>query len=104
MRGKKTGGRTRGTPNRVSATARDNIIAAFDGMGGVPALVDWARANPSDFYRIYARLLPIESHIHAPNESTSEVDLGRAKEILLGKLCLALDTGSTDGSANGSAE
>lgn len=63
MRGHKTGGRTKGTPNRVSATARDNIILAFDGIGGIPALVEWAKANRADFYRIYARLLPVESRV-----------------------------------------
>ena len=45
MRGQKTGGRTNGTPNKVNITARENIIAAFGGIGGIPALVEWAKAN-----------------------------------------------------------
>jgi hypothetical protein len=33
---------------------------AFYGIGGVPALVEWARENPGDFYRLYARLIPAD--------------------------------------------
>lgn len=48
-------------PPKVTAAARDNLAAAFDYMGGVPALVVWGRANPTEFYRIWARLIPRES-------------------------------------------
>jgi hypothetical protein len=41
--------------------ARDNLTAAFDLMGGVPALVRWGRLNPTEFYRIWARLIPKEA-------------------------------------------
>lgn len=27
-------------------------------MGGVDALIEWGTSNPSDFYRLYARLIP----------------------------------------------
>lgn len=43
------------------AKARDNLTQAFDLMGGVPALVRWGRANPTEFYRIWARLIPKEA-------------------------------------------
>ena len=86
MRGCKTGGRTKGTPNRVSATARGNVIAAFDGIGGVPALVEWAKANKTDFYRLYARLLPVESHIGGPDGGAVEIDLAGAEEMLMQRL------------------
>jgi len=46
---------------RVTVTARDNLAKAFDLMGGVPALVVWGRANPTEFYRLWARLVPKES-------------------------------------------
>lgn len=41
--------------------ASDNLTAAFDLMGGVPALVRWGRKNPTEFYRIWARLIPKEA-------------------------------------------
>lgn len=43
---------------KVTVKARDDLALAFDLMGGVPALVVWGRANPTEFYRIWARLIP----------------------------------------------
>lgn len=57
-RGKKTGGRSPGTPNHVTRSARDNIIAVFTRLGGTAAMAKWARANETEFYKIYARLIP----------------------------------------------
>lgn len=48
-------------PPKVTAKARDDLAMAFDLMGGVPALVIWGRANPTEFYRIWARLIPREA-------------------------------------------
>lgn len=62
---------------KVTTAARDNLSRAFDLMGGVPALVVWGRANPTEFYRIWARLIPKESA-----ESTQALPL----ETLLSKL------------------
>lgn len=46
---------------KVTVKARDDLALAFDLMGGVPALVVWGRANPTEFYRIWARLIPREA-------------------------------------------
>lgn len=48
------------TPTRIAA-ARENLSSAFDLMGGVPALVKWGKSNPTEFYRLWARLIPKES-------------------------------------------
>lgn len=48
------------SPKKVQA-ARENLSLAFDLMGGVPALVVWGRQNPTEFYRLWARLIPKES-------------------------------------------
>ncbi len=37
--------------------ARACFQEAFEALGGVPALVRWARSHPSDFYRLYAQKL-----------------------------------------------
>ncbi len=47
-------------PKSITA-AREHLTAAFDLMGGVPALVVWGRKNPTEFYRLWARLIPKES-------------------------------------------
>lgn len=48
------------SPKTITA-ARENLTLAFDLMGGVPALVVWGRKNPTEFYRLWARLIPKES-------------------------------------------
>lgn len=59
----KTGGRQKGTPNKLNATAKDNIASVFNQLGGTASMADWARENRGEFYKIYARLLPIDAQI-----------------------------------------
>lgn len=59
-KGKKTGGRQKGTPNKVSSTVKQNVIEVFDTLGGVGAMAKWAENNQTEFYRLYARCLPHE--------------------------------------------
>lgn len=80
-----------GVPHHVAAgkvapskvrMARENLSQAFDDMGGVPALVKWGKANPTEFYRIWARLIPKEAV-----EETSRLPL----EDLLARLAAKAD-------------
>lgn len=62
-KGRKTGGRQKGTPNRTTRqmlTVRDAFKAAFDRMGGADALYAWGTANPTEFFKLAARLIPVE--------------------------------------------
>lgn len=58
----KRGGRKPGTPNKVTQTVKQAFEAAFADLqpdSANPAhLVNWAKANPSDFYRIASKLIP----------------------------------------------
>ena len=60
----KTGGRRKGTPNKVTSLAKDAIAAAAEQLGGVVRLVAWARedsANERVFWgSIYTKLLPLQ--------------------------------------------
>lgn len=58
--GKKTGGRKKGTPNRVTASIKSALVEAFDALGGVPSLVKWGKENQTEFYKLVARLVPVE--------------------------------------------
>lgn len=55
--------RTFGSKNKVSGTAKENIVAVFTRLGSTAAMADWARENLTEFYRIYARLLPTEVQV-----------------------------------------
>lgn len=60
-RGKpKTGGRKAQVPNKTTKAAREALQLAFDQIGGVAALTTWAMLNQTEFYKLYARLIPIE--------------------------------------------
>ena len=69
MRGRKpgtpkTGGRLKGTPNKVTALAKDAIAVAAERLGGIDRLVEWARADPANervfWGTIYTKLLPLQ--------------------------------------------
>lgn len=64
--GKKTGGRKRGTPNKLTATVKDSILAAFDEVGGTAYLVDMAREYPVAFMTLIGKVLPIQAELSGP--------------------------------------
>jgi hypothetical protein len=57
---KKAGGRQKGTPNKVTTAAKEAFAAAFDQIGGTNALAEWAHLNKTEFFKLYARLIPVE--------------------------------------------
>ena len=56
-------GRAKGVPNKVTATAKENLLAVFTRLGGTAGMADWARENPTEFYKLYGKLIPAESRI-----------------------------------------
>lgn len=53
-------GRKKGEANRLTQTFRDAIMTVYSDIGGDKAFGDWARDNPGDFYKIAARLVPVQ--------------------------------------------
>lgn len=59
-------GRPKGSPNKVTASVKAAIEAAFQRIkvggqkGGVDSLVAWGEKNPDAFYPMWARLVPHE--------------------------------------------
>ena len=66
-------GRPKGIPNKFNVAARDAFAAAFDKLGGTEALAKWALENPTDFYKLYARLIPVDANVK--NEISAGDDL-----------------------------
>lgn len=56
----KTGGRKKGVPNRTTVLAREAFNLAFGSLGGVEALAEWGKVNRDEFYKLYARLIPVD--------------------------------------------
>ena len=56
-------GRPKGAQSKITISAKEAIQAAFEGLGGVQALMDWAKQpkNISIFYgNIWPKILPHE--------------------------------------------
>lgn len=53
-------GRKKGVPNKTTVAVKAALTEAFGEMGGVEALVVWAKADPGEFYKIWAKMLPTE--------------------------------------------
>lgn len=57
-RGRKTGGRTKGTPNRVTSAAREAFFATFNGLEG--ELEDWIRQTANGWdQEVQTKLGPV---------------------------------------------
>lgn len=53
-------GRKKGVPNKTTIAAKEAFIMAFDKLGGVDRLVRWANQYPTEFFKIYGRLIPMD--------------------------------------------
>lgn len=65
-------GRKRGTPNKATASVKAALIAAFEKLGGVPSLVKWAKDDPKEFYKLWAKLLPVDISL-TTDQSTADL-------------------------------
>jgi hypothetical protein len=75
-------GRKPGSVNKTTAAVKETILVAFEGMGGLSALIEWGKANPTPFYQIYAKLLPKEiigelEHKGEPIKIESKLDFSK---------------------------
>lgn len=59
-KGKKTGGRQKGTPNKLGNNVRETIIKVYDMIGGDEAFAAWAKDNRRDYYQLYGKAMPRE--------------------------------------------
>jgi hypothetical protein len=63
-KGQKTGGGSRkGIPNKLSGIAKENVIEVFNSLDGTAGMAEWASENKTEFYKIYARLLPTDAAV-----------------------------------------
>ena len=72
-KGRKTGGRRAGTPNKIGAEVRAAILDAFVQAGGSSYLVRVANEHPAVFCALLGKILPTE--IAADEPITHEIVL-----------------------------
>ncbi len=56
----KTGGRKAGTPNKLNATVKQAIEAAFDKVGGADYLARMAEDQPAAFMTLLGKVIPTQ--------------------------------------------
>ena len=58
--GKKTGGRQKGTPNKLTADVKAMILGALETVGGQDYLARQAEENPGPFMTLVGKVLPTQ--------------------------------------------
>jgi len=56
----RTGGRAKGTPNKLTADVKAMVLSALDKAGGVDYLLTQAQSNPSAFLTLVGKVLPLQ--------------------------------------------
>ena len=56
--GRKTGGRQKGSLNKITKDVRNLILSSLDEVGGQKYLVQQAKANPAAFLTLIGKCLP----------------------------------------------
>jgi hypothetical protein len=62
-KGHKTGGRKKGTQNKLTLNVRDEILQVFHDIGGVKAMGEWAKENRTEYFKIFSKLIPKDVNI-----------------------------------------
>lgn len=58
-KGIKTGGRTKGTPNKISRDIREAVLESFSKVGGAEYLAKQAHENPTAYLSLLGKVLPM---------------------------------------------
>jgi hypothetical protein len=68
-------GRPKGSANKMTRAAKEAFALAFEELGGVGGLTEWGRRNRTEFYKLFARLIPAEQMTAAsPEPPTIQVN------------------------------
>lgn len=59
-KGQKTGGRVRGTPNKLTGAVKDMVLTALSNKGGVKYLERQADENPVAFMGLVGKVIPLQ--------------------------------------------
>lgn len=73
---------------RVGVEAKEQLRQAFVKLGDVAGLVKWGKQNPTEFYRIWARLIPKEDNVNVTAVGVEELlaQLDEAERDAAGRL------------------
>jgi len=69
-------GRPKGAKNKLTQCAKEAFEHAFDAIGGAAALAEWAASNQTEFYKLFARLIPNEQRLGGSDGEAVRIEVG----------------------------
>lgn len=66
-RGRAGLGRPKGAVNKSTKAVKEALQEAFEGIGGSARLMEWANEQPTEFYKLWAKMLPAEVKAEVTN-------------------------------------
>lgn len=78
-------GRPKGCLNKRTIAVKEALELAFEGVGGVPALIKWAKTKhgKAEFFKLWVKMLPREIKVEMAGNIAALVSEAR-KRILEG--------------------
>lgn len=77
-------GRRPGSVNKIGKLVKENILAVFEGLGGTEAMIRWAKKNRTEFYKLYARLVPTQVVATVDIRDASDLTDSELAQIIAG--------------------
>lgn len=74
---KRRRGRPPGAKGLYGKSAKENVWAVFNRLGGTAAMAAWAKKHPTEFYRLYAKLVPAGVELDAKVDGNVSVEIVR---------------------------
>lgn len=71
----RTGGRQKGTPNKLTRTIKEAIEASFDQIGGVDYLVRMAEEQPTAYMALLGKVLPAQINANVTGLEKRRVEI-----------------------------
>lgn len=87
----------KGIPNKIGSAVKSNVIGVFDKIGGREAMAEWAKANLTEFYRLYAKLIPSEINTTVDFRDVTELSRSELLLIASGSSQRATEKGNGEG-------
>ncbi len=79
-------GRPKGARNKISGTAKENIVSVFEKLGGIEGMFGWAGKNDRNrgiFYQsIYSKILPMDIYNQHSGAIDSAVNIKIVRTIV----------------------
>lgn len=80
-------GRIKGSKNKLPQEVKAAIQTVFDDMGGTKRFQEWAEDNLTEFYKLYAKLLPKNIHVDVtPRLILRDFGSSKAEKIIHGEV------------------